>query len=271
MKSANPVAAVALLAHLGCGQAIDVPLPFQSPPIPVDVDAATAASIEAACTDPAAESCQGIAAICAADAGAPCNPVVLPARIPTEVEGEDTTALLGDTLADAMRPSLSIYANPGAELPDTVDKERISAVTITDVAVAFTGNTLTFDVPVMDVYVGDSETGDDVDGRIASGALRKVGVLGQSTDDDVDFEVGLLAGTDAEVPLSFVEGGNAILNEAFQSLAFEFVLHTPDGNEVTLKPDPDDATKLITPAGRVDASLKADLSYRVSASDLPFQ
>jgi hypothetical protein len=252
---------------IGCGQALDVPLPFQTPPLPIDVDVAVTQSTDAACADPTAESCQGIAGVCAIEAGAPCNPVTLPAEIPAEVDGESVEEVLGDDLRAAFHPNLSIYAEPGKELPDNVDTDRISAVTIESLGIVVTNNTLTFDLPVMDVYVGDSETGDDVAGRVASGALKKVGVIGQSTDDDTDFEVGIIAGEDADIPLTFVEGGNDILNEAFRSLAFEFVMYVPDDAPIALKAAADPA-KRLSPAGKVDMSLKAQLNYRVSASDL---
>jgi len=266
--------ALLLAPAIGCGGQLDLPVPLSTPAFDLDVGAGVDEAVSAACPTADAASCQGISLICQAETGAPCNPVDLPPTFPAEIDVAGTTTRAEDLLpaevADAARPQVAIPVDLAQALADAgaSDPEQVKSVSFDDVFITWDENSLTFDAPVLDVYVGPAA--DDVtdpEALIASGDFVKVGTVGIDVDPDTaGFEVGQLAETTGKVPLSFVDGGNNAFNDRLRGLVFTMVLSAPEGQTLTLKAVDGDTTKVRKPDGAAAIKLEATLTYTVDVS-----
>jgi len=151
----------------------------------------------------------------------------------------------------------------GELVADAGGGDAAQDVSFEEVFLAWEENTLTFDAPILDVYVGPvADDVTDPEALIASSDFEKVGTVGKDLDTETDgFEVGQEAGVTGDVALSFISGGKEIFNERLKSLAFTLVVAAPDGTAVTFKEDPNDATKLLKPTGQATLKLKSTLIY----------
>jgi hypothetical protein len=255
---------------------VDIPIPLNTPPVDIDVGAAMDDGVDSACETPENASCQSIGLICQAEEGAPCDPVVLPAQFPNEidVEGTPTPAvdLLPEELIEASRIKLALPVDLAGALEEegVANPDQVKAISFSEVFVTWDENTLTFDAPVLDVYVGPVVDGLDAldpEELITQSGFEKIGTVGIDTDGEGGFDVGQLAGTTGQVPLSFVDGGNDTFNEALKSFAFTLVLVAPEGQTLTLKAVDGDATKVSAPDGAASIKLEATLNYTVDLAD----
>lgn len=256
---------------------IDLPIPLDSPPVDIDVGGPVSEAIDSSCSDPTAASCTGIAALCEAESGGPCNPVTLPAQFPQEIDIDDdgtpdqtAEEALPDAVKDAALLKVALPVDLGGLLkdggvssPDQVEDIKFDAINL-----AWEENSLTFDAPVLDIYVGPAvDEADllDVDALVANADFEKVGTVGKDTDDATPgFEIGQEAGVADEVPLSFIEGGNAKFNDRLKTFAFTLVAVAPEGQALKLKELAADATKVARPDGAAKLKLKASLVYTVN-------
>jgi hypothetical protein len=273
-----PVALVSGCDLLGIPQEVEIPIPLDTPPVDIDIGEAVDAALSEACPTDDAESCQGISLICQADnGGTPCSPVELPADFPQRVptlQGETVPAddLLPQGVKDAAALKFAVPVDLEESLADSgvQSADQVEQISFKAVKVAWDENTLTFDVPVLDVYVGPFV--DDVskpEELIASSDFKLVGTVGKNTDDDQEgFEVGQEAGVADEVPLTFVEGGNDTFNEALRTFSFTLVFAAPDDQTLTLKEvEGSSPVEVARPDGKAKIRIKSELSFKVNFAD----
>ena len=273
MLAVTALAPLCITPLLGC-EPIDVPFDLETPPQEVNVDTAVAEAEGSACTAPDSIGCLGIQAWCAAEnGGTPCAEPTLPPSFTKEVDIGGTVYNYEDILADAGVDSAS---NPKAALPIDiaeqlgeagVDTSKIKAIEVSAIALNWGDNSITFDAPILDLFVGDPTDSADADELVTSGAVAKIGSIGLDTDDDGVLDVGQLAGQSGPVSIKFDEGGNEALNEKVKNFAFVMVARVPDSEGISLKEDPADATKVLKPAGRSDLSIKATFIYKLDVLD----
>jgi hypothetical protein len=255
----------------GASCAFDVPVPLEAPAVTMDVSAPVTAAVDASCSSDDAPTCAGIAALCAAEADAPCMPVSLPAQFPKQVDGQDAGSLLPAALVDAARPQAAVpvdltglLAAAGAD-----DPSKVENVTIAGLALAFVDNALTFDAPVLDLYVGEYTTSIDAPLLIEQGAVVKFGTLGQEKDaQSGEFTVGQRALTSGKVPVTFNEGGEKIFNDRVKQFKFVLVAAAPAGQNLRLASSPADDSKYASPTGKTDLVISGDLVYTIDPLQL---
>jgi hypothetical protein len=253
---------------------LELPIPLDTPPVELDVGGPVAEAVSSACTDPASPSCGGIAAICKADNdGAACDPVVLPPRFPKEVEdpltGETVSAdsLLPDEVVSAAEVRFALPVDLAALLENqgVSSADQVKQISFSKLELSWQDNGLTFDVPVLDVYVGPKV--DDVSdpaALIARDGFDKVGTVGKDLNDDGQFDVGQEAATSGLVPVSFVAGGTDAFNEALRTLSFTIVLAAPDGQSLTLREVPGtDPIEVARPGGTARVKMTSELTFTV--------
>lgn len=256
---------------------VELPVPLDSPPVDIDVGGPVGEAVDSSCEDPLAASCTGIAAICQAETGAPCNPVDLPAQFPKDIDIDDdgdidqsAEELLPEAVKEAAQIKVALPVDLGGFLKDAgvSSPDQVEDIKFDAIKLSWAENSLTFDAPVFDVYVGPSvDAADlvDVAALIANSDFIRVGSIGKDLDDaTAGFEVGQVAGVADDVDLSFIDGGSAIFNDALKSFAFTLVVAAPDGQSVSLKELAGDATKVARPDGAAKISLKANLVYTVN-------
>jgi hypothetical protein len=283
VRSSIPAVALLPLAFvggcdlLGIPTELDIPIPLDTPPVEIDVGGAVTTAVSQSCSSPDAASCQGIALICQADnGGAPCDPVDLPAEFPKEcpnLEGETVSAeeLLPEEVKKAAEVKFAIPVDIADLMTDNgVDSaDQVKQISFTKVDLSWDDNSLTFDAPVFDVYVGPVvDDGGDPAELIASADFAKVGTLGKDLDDDGTFDVGQEAGVADSVPLTFAEGGNDRFNEALRSFTFTLVLAAPEGQALALKEVAgSDPAEVARPDGVATVRLRSELSFKVNIAD----
>jgi len=262
-----PVALVGACDVLGIPRELDIPIPLDTPPVDIDVTVAVASAVEQACSDPTAPSCEGIGLICQADnGGTVCDPVDLPEQFPKEcpnLRGETVSAdeLMPEEVKDAAELKFAIPVNIADLLSaqGVTSADQVKQISFSKVDLSWEENSLTFDAPVFDVYVGPHV--DDVSdpaALIAGGEFARVGSVGKDLDDDGDFDVGQVAGV-------FVTGGNDAFNEALRAFTFTLVLAAPDGQALGLKEIPNtDPVEVARPGGVATVKLKSELSFKVN-------
>lgn len=272
-----PVALSAGCDLLGIPSEVDVPIPLDTPPIDIDVGAAVGTAVSQACSDPAAASCEGISLICqASNDGTACDPVDLPPEFPAEcpnLAGETVSA--DDLLPDDVKKAAEIKFAVPVDLADLLSEQGVSSadqvkqISFTKVDLSWESNSLTFDAPVLDVYVGPKvDDTNDPAALIASGEFTKVGTVGKDLDDDGAFDVGQEAGVADAVPLNFVEGGNDTFNEALRTFTFTLVLAAPEGQSVSLKEVAgSDPLEVARPDGKATIKMKSELSFKVNLAE----
>ncbi len=276
------LAAPLALASSGCelfaflDQPLELPIDLTTPEQDFDVDEGVAAAEESACED--AASCAVLRAICQTEAGRDCDTApTMPAEFPSEVEvvpGEPPVEAnelmdeLGITEATELELAVPVdvaaaLAEEGVQTPDAVDN-----VSIGGLSMLWPENSLTFDAPPLDLYIAKVAVDPgqlDAEALIASGDVEKIGTVGLDTDGDGQIDVGQVAGSTDEVPVVFVEGGNAILSEAFRQAEFTIVTAVPDGKGLVLK---NEGGVVKKPAGQGKIALKATVVFSVKASDV---
>jgi hypothetical protein len=278
-----PAAAFAL-ASSGCelfaflDQPLELPVDLTTPEQDFDVDEGVASAEEGACEDDASPSCATLRAICQTEEGRACdaNPT-MPAEFPSEVvviageppvEANELMSDLGITEATEMELAVPVdvaaaLADEGVQTPDAVENVSIGALSM-----LWPENTLTFDAPPLDLYIAKEAVPPgalDAEALIASGAVDKIGTVGIDVDGDGNIDVGQVAGSTADVPVVFIDGGNALLSEAFRKAEFTIVTAVPDGKGLTLK---DEGGVVKKPAGQGKIALKATVVFSVKASDV---
>jgi hypothetical protein len=282
-KSVTAVALLPVALSTGCDllgipTEVDVPIPLDTPPVDIDVGAAVGEAVAQACSDPTAASCEGIGLICKANKGdgTACDPVELPAQFPAEcpnLEGDPVSA--NDLLPDDVKKAAEIKFAVPVDLADLLSEQGVSSgdqvkqISFNKVDLAWESNSLTFDAPVLDVYVGpkvDDTT--DPAALLANADFKKVGTVGKDLDDDGAFDVGQEAEVADAVPLSFIEGGNDTFNEALRTFTFTLVLAAPEGQALALKEVAGtDPVKVAKPDGVATIKLKSELSFKVNLAE----
>lgn len=255
---------------------VSLPIPLSSPEVELPVGTAIGDAVDSSCTDPDAASCQGISTLCFAEEGegaAECTPPTLPAQFPKEVEGTSAEDILPDAVVDATRLKFALPVDLTELLAagGVTDTSQVENITIDSVNLDWVENTLTFDAPVLDVYVGPAVDGADTldaEALVAREGFEKVGTVGVDVDEENEgFEVGQEAATAGKVPLSFIEGGNDAFNERVKSFAFTVVLIAPEGQQLRLKEVSGDATKVRRPDGDAKVKLDGQVTYSVNLVD----
>jgi hypothetical protein len=271
-----PAAAIAVAPLFGCDllgiePTVDLPLPLETPPVDIDVGGPVDEVVASACANPADAGCQGFAALCRAENnGQDCDPVTLPAQLLKELDvnndgtNETLDDILGDDLKEAARVQFAIPVDLTEALEGVNSPDQVEDVSFSDVSLAWVENSLTFDAPVLDVYVGPQSESLDPEALLASGDFTKVGTIGKDTNDDGTLDVGQEALTTGDVALEFVAGGNEAFNAALRSLAFTLVAAAPEGSSLELREVEADPTKVFRPDGEAKLSLKATLLYKVN-------
>jgi hypothetical protein len=276
MRLLAPTLVTLAAATTACGlipTEIPVPIPLNSPSVDVDVGAGVDDAVASVCADEEDAACKSIALICRAETGADCDPIDLPDQFPREIEVEegdvrDVLDLLPDELKDAAQLKFAIPA----DLTDALagegvsDPSQVKSIAFEQVFITWEENSLTFDAPVLDVFVGPfAEDVTDPDGLLASGDFTKVGTIGRDLDEATPgFEIGQVAGETGQVPLSFIEGGNAAFNDALRALSFTLVLALPDGQTLSLKEvEGTSPVKVRKPDGAAKLKLESILTYTV--------
>jgi hypothetical protein len=268
---------------LGIPTEVEIPIPLDTPPVEVDVGGAVDEAVEGACDDPDDAACVSLGLICRAEngpppaeGGDPCSPPVLPPEFPKEVENLDGEIVSADSLVpeDVKKASQLKFAIP-IDLAEALANQGVSSadqvkqISFNKVDLAWEENGLTFDAPVLDLYIGPKvdDVGDPAE-LIATSGFAKIGTVGKDLDDDGSFDVGQEALVADAVPLTFVEGGNERFNEALRSFAFTLVLVAPDGQQVTLKEvEGSSPVKVFAPDGLAKLKVKSELSFKVNLAD----
>lgn len=260
-------------------QDVEIPLDLTSPPTDVDVDGPIAEAEGSACSAADSAACIALTAICQTEDGRDCGTPSMPDEFPGTVDlpgggSADANQLMEDmgvTEASEIELALpvdvaSALANEGVQTPDAVKEVVIDAVVL-----QWPENSLTFDAPIIDLYIANEDVGEgavDAEELIANGTVTKVGTIGLDLDDDGTLDVGQVAGGTTDAPVEFVAGGNELFNEAVKGASFTLVTAVPEGAGLALKQKSGDAATVLKPAGQAQLQLKATLVYKVSAADI---
>lgn len=254
---------------------IDLPIPVSSPAVDVDVGTPVDGAVDAACTPGDAASCLGIAALCEAEEGAPCVPPTLPEQFPKEIEFNGETTSAEDVLPDAVKEATLIKLAIPVDLTDLLEaggvtsSDQVKDIAIEQLGINWEANSLTFNAPALDVYVGPKV--DDVSdpaALVSASGFSRIGTIGVDVDEAAaGFEAGQLAETTGVVPLSFIEGGNAAFNEQLKTFAFTLVLVAPDGQALSLSEVDGDSSKVRKPDGAASLKLEGNLVYSVNLAE----
>ena len=256
---------------------VKLPIPLSSPSIDLDIGGPVGDAINASCSDPEAASCAGITALCTAEDGADCDPPTLPPQFPKEVTIDEETTSADDIMPAAVVEAARVKFALPIDLKDLLaaggvtDASQVENITVADVFLNWESNGLTFDAPVLDVYVGpvvDGLDALDAEALITRTGFVKIGSVGLDTDDDTDgFDVGQIAETAGKVPLTFAGGGNAAFNERLREFAMTMVLVAPEGQALHLKEVAGNASKVKRPDGAAKIKLEGNLIYEVNLAD----
>jgi hypothetical protein len=275
MRIVRPFLATALvISSAGCDliQGLldtEVPLevPLETPAQEVDVSTKVDEAEAAACEDASSEDCLVLMAIDRTDDDAVSDPPSMPPEFPTEVDVDGDDATTEDVVnaeewanEQGLAEAADLKVAVPVDLSDQVnveDEDAIKSVTFDAVSLNFQENSLTFDTVPLDIYVSNGPT-DSMDAQqlIDDGVVEKVGTLEAQP-----------AGETGERPVNFVEGGTELFNTALKSLSFTLVAALPEGETPQL-PKNDDGTMIIKPYGKAMLSLKAQVVFKVSASQL---
>ncbi|MFZ9887311.1 MAG: hypothetical protein ACO3JL_07395 [Myxococcota bacterium] len=266
-----PTTAGCELIELLTMQSFEIPVDLETPATELSVTEQIASAEARLCADEASDDCAVLKALYLTDDNAVSDPPALPAEFPLSVDivdpttGESetidvaewlTTAGIGQDIEVQQTIPMDLTTLVGVEDPSAIEDLRVSNVVIN-----WLSNSFTFDTIPLELYIGSGlpEEGADAASLVASGAVTKVGTVPAQAAD-----------TAGEAPISFVEGGNAIFNEALRSLKFTAVLAFPPGTQVNLNEG--SAPNLRRkPTGDAEVALKATLVYTVSAAKLAEQ
>lgn len=254
---------------------IELPIPVSTPAVDVDVGTPVDAAVDASCPSADAASCLGIAALCEAEEGAPCVPPTLPAQFPKEITFNGETTSAEDVLPDAVKDATLIKLAIPVDLSDLLaeggvtSSDQVKDIAIDQLGINWEANSLTFNAPALDVYVGpkvDDVT--DPSSLATAEGFARIGTIGVDIDEAAaGFEAGQLAETTGVVPLTFIEGGNAAFNEQLKTFAFTLVLIAPEGQALSLSEVDGDSSKVRKPDGAASLKLEGSLVYSVNLAE----
>lgn len=266
-------------------QELEVPITFETPPQIFDLDEAIAAAEAGACATDPSEPCDAVRAICLSDASRDCDPPSLPSEFPGSItvpnlDGTESVVEANELVqkagvSEAAEFEIAIPVDTATEL----EKQGVPSVdlaqSVSVEAFAFTwpSNTLTFDLPPLDIYVSREAVAlEDLDAKalIRDGRVTFVGRIGVDLDDDGEFDVGQVAGGTDLVPLAFEESGKEEFNGAVLSGRFTLVAAVPEGYEFRLKQKEgtEASPVLLKPSGAGEVGVKASFLFKVRASDI---
>jgi hypothetical protein len=285
MKSAWKVAPVALVAavySVGCGQSLDIPIPFESPPQEISATEAVNDFESGLCDDPTSQNCLVLQAVDYSDDDQVSDPPSIPDEFPTSVTlvdpdtgtpipdpatGEDQVIDVLDWLDETgASDNMDIKQAMDIDIRDQVaeagitDPAQIEAISIGALALNWQENSLTFSTVDLDLYASTEEIADssDPDQLIADGLVQKIGVIEAQSPE-----------TTGEQPIVFVTGGNEVLNTALRNFVFTLVVALPPGTELQLADGAAPNTKK-KPTGDALVSVKTTVVYTIKTPDLPF-
>lgn len=246
---------------------VPIEVPLETPAQEIDVSTKVDEAEAQACEDLESEDCLVLMAIDRTDDDAVSDPPSMPPEFPTEVDVDGDESTTEDVvnaeewaneqgLAEAADIKIAVPVDL-SEKVNVEDEDAIKSVTFTAVALNFQENSLTFATVPLDIYVSEGPV-DSTDAQqlIDDGVVKKVGTLGAQP-----------AGEVSERPVDFVEGGTEIFNTALKSLSFTLVAALPDGETPQL-PKNEAGDMIIKPYGKAMVSLKADVVFKVSASQV---
>jgi hypothetical protein len=254
---------------------VDLPIPVSTPAVDVDVGTPVDNAVDAACPSPDAASCLGIAALCEAEEGAPCVPPTLPNQFPQEITFDGETTSAEDVLPDAVKEATLIKLAIPVDLASVLEaggvtsSDQVKNIAIQQLGINWEANSLTFNAPALDVYVGPKvDDVSDPESLVGAAGFARIGTIGVDVDEAAaGFEAGQLAETTGVVPLTFIEGGNAALNEQLRTFAFTLVLVAADDQALTLSEVDGDSSKVRKPDGAASLKLEGQLVYSVDLAE----
>ncbi len=254
---------------------VKLPVPISTPAVDVDVGTPVDTAVDSACTSASAASCVGIAALCEAENDAPCAEPTLPDQFPKEITLNEETTRAEDVLPDAVKEATLIKLAIPVDLSDVLEAGGVTSsgqvknIAIDQLGINWQTNSLTFNAPALDVYVGPKvDDISDPDSLASAEGFKRIGTIGVDVDEAVaGFEAGQLAETTGVVPLTFIEGGNATFNEQLKTFAFTLVLVAPDGQTLTLSEVEGDSSKVRKPDGAAALKLEGNLVYSVDLAE----
>lgn len=270
-------------AASGCGgEGFSVPLAFESQPYEVNVDEHVVDFEVNACADQDSENCRVIQALDRSDDGEVSNPPSIPTEFPTEVDIEEcdengncaSTTIdisqwldedgLGIDVSNQLSTAISVDLREelGDDLDRIGDPSQIDSVAISRLAVDYKENTLTFDVPAVDLYIGPSGLDtDDAAALISAGSVTKIGTLERRSEGTGPSDV------------EFVSGGADRFSDAIKSLEFTAVMAVPDSETINLREGAAQGT-LQKPGGEAEVTLQVEVTFTINAPSgtvtLPF-
>jgi|GEM_PF-2232470 len=278
---AAAVLSTASFAMTGClAEGLEVPIAFETPTYEFSVTEEVEAFEDDVCADTDSRDCKVIMALDETDDGQVSNPPRIPDEFPNEVDIEEcqggacvsTTIDLEEWAADegletsisdvamAFEIDLTEEADVQAEI-DIGAGDVISNVDIRAMAFAWARNTLTFNLPSVEMHVADGlllnddeSNSDAADRLLANNAVTYVGTLDETP-----------AGSTDDTNFNLASGGSDSLKAALQSLQFTVVLVVPEGQDITME----QANGLwVKPQGEGEVGMKAEITYTVTADDV---
>jgi len=280
------VLSTASFAMTGClAEGLEVPIAFETPSYEFSVTEEVEAFEDDVCADAESRDCKIITALDQTDDGEVSDPPRIPDTFPNEVTIEEevdgftastvvdleewaATEGLETTISGGVAMAIEVDLTEDAEVQAEIQTpDLISNVDIQAVAFAWLQNSLTFDLPSIELHVADGlllnedESNADAAARLmAENAVTYVGTLDETP-----------AGSTDDTNFNLASGGSDTLKAALQSLQFTVVLTIPEDLSLLQQQDNGLWTK---PQGEGEVAMKAEITYTVSPSDvqggLPF-
>jgi hypothetical protein len=274
------VLSAASFAMTGClAEGLEVPIAFETPSYEFSVTEEVEAFEDDVCADAESRDCKIIIALDQTDDGEVSDPPRIPDTFPNEVTiEEEIDGFTASTVIDleewAANEGLETTISGGVAMAFEVDltqeadvqaeietPDLISNVDIQAVAFAWLQNSLTFDLPSIQLHVADGlllnedESNADAAARLmADNAVTYVGTLDETP-----------AGSTEDTNFNLASGGSDTLKAALQSLQFTVVLTIPEDLSLLQQQDNGLWTK---PQGEGEVAMKAEITYTVSPSDV---
>ncbi len=260
-----PFAVVVLAPTLSTGCAVEVPAQLLLPAATLDLDGARTALEARLCADAASDDCIVLDALDRSD-GAPSTPIALPVTFPQHLDviglaGGDVTVDVQRWIGRAARLERSAPLVPsrlirlddpegGGALAglDGLEDDTIDGIGIDAAHIVLSHNSLTFDLPQFDLYVGNGVVVGD-DGSVAA------------ADPDQALHVATseacLGGVEGAAPLFLVDGAVVALREALRGVEPWIELRSA-GELPALRAGAGAAT-LVRPGGLADVAVDLQL------------
>lgn len=250
-------------------QEFQIPLDLETPPAELNATDQVDALEASLCDDADSYNCAVVSALDLTDDEQVSDPPRIPAEFPISVE--ITNPETGDPeTVDVEVWAEEVGLGQDLDLKQIIpmdltalvaidDPAAIEEVTVADVALGWIDNTFTFDTLPMDLYIGTELVDDptvEPEQLIADGVVQKVGTIPAQE-----------AETSGDAPVSFVDGGNEIFNNALKGLKFTAIVAMPPETTLALKEGSAENLRR-KPTGAAEVSLKATVMYTVSAAKL---